>query len=105
VVNIGGIGETTLPISQRNRAAGLPCGMVGNDVMKQTADGLYRGTLSCKDNTLLTVGFSLRTSNRISMPSPAGTTLDRLSSGGRVGSLLQVRVAACINRLTQLIVL
>jgi hypothetical protein len=33
-----------------------------HDVMKQTVDGLYRGTLSRRDNTLLTVGFSLRTS-------------------------------------------
>jgi hypothetical protein len=31
------------------------------DVMKQAVGGLHRGILSCKDNTLLTVGFSLRT--------------------------------------------
>jgi hypothetical protein len=30
------------------------------DTMKQTVDGLYRGTLSRRDDTLLTVGFSLR---------------------------------------------
>jgi hypothetical protein len=46
-----------------------------HDVMEQTADGLHRGTLSCKDNTLLTVGFSLRTKREQTLKVPQGRHL------------------------------
>jgi hypothetical protein len=45
------------------------------DAMKQTVDGLYRGTLSRRDNTLLTVGFSLRTKQEQTLKVPQGRHL------------------------------
>ncbi|MDR0843666.1 MAG: hypothetical protein LBN71_00450 [Tannerella sp.] len=52
-----------------------PSCMVGNDVLKQTVDGLHRGTLSRRDNTLLTVGFSLRTKQEQILKVPQGRHL------------------------------
>jgi hypothetical protein len=46
-----------------------------HDVMKQTADDLYCGTLSRRDNTLLTVGFSLRTKQEQTLKVPQGRHL------------------------------
>jgi hypothetical protein len=51
-----------------------------HDMMIQTVDGLYRGTLSCKDNTLLTVGFSLRTKREQTLKVPQGRHLTVVES-------------------------
>jgi hypothetical protein len=51
-----------------------------HEVMKQTADGLYCGTLSRRDNTLLTVGFSLRTKQEQTPKVPQGRHLTVVES-------------------------
>jgi hypothetical protein len=51
-----------------------------HEAMKQTADGLYRGTLSRRDKTLLTVGFSLRTKQEQTPKVPQGRHLSAVES-------------------------
>jgi hypothetical protein len=51
-----------------------------HEVMKQTVDGLHRGTLSRRDNTLLTVGFSLRTKQEQTLKVPQGRYLTMVES-------------------------
>jgi hypothetical protein len=50
-----------------------------HEVMQQTVlAGLFRNALSRRDNTLLTVCFSLRTKQTYINPSPAGTILSTI---------------------------